>query len=69
MERNTLRKHFGEYLSVSVEERFEGINSICISYILRKIIQSSNGRWKERVKENIDTGSDTSYVSCKDWYR
>ena len=32
------------HLSVSVEARFEGINSICISYILSKIIPSSNGR-------------------------
>ena len=40
-------QYFGEHLSVSVEERFEGINSICISYTLRKIIPSSNDRWKE----------------------
>ena len=39
------------HLSVSVEARFEGINSICISYILRKIIPSSNGRWKELLGE------------------
>ena len=43
------------HLSVSVEARFEGINSIFISYILRKIILSSNGRWKEGVEENIGT--------------
>ena len=46
------------HLSVSVEARFEGINSICISCILRKIIPSSNGRWKEGVEENIGTGSE-----------